>query len=130
MSVIGFAFEAAACANGVGRHIYYLSAEQLSLAMHYLFVMYCVWVIAVGLVRISAACLLLRIIDTHFWRLTLWTLITIQTLSIIAASILQLIECRPLRAMWDVVEDAQCWTPAQMHIWSYVYSSKSFCLIS
>ncbi|KAH7028271.1 hypothetical protein B0J12DRAFT_704697 [Macrophomina phaseolina] len=122
-SVPAYSLQITACKHGLGRHTYYVSSEDLSTTMHHLFGLYCLNLVGVGLVRISVACSLLRFLPSKDWQRTLFVLIAIQVLSIIVAMIMQFIECRPVRAMWEVVPDNECWTPAQMQAWGYAYSA-------
>ncbi|KAH7028257.1 hypothetical protein B0J12DRAFT_684233 [Macrophomina phaseolina] len=122
LSIVGFSLQIAACKHGMGRHNYYVPSDDQSAALHYLFVMYCTWVFCVGLIRLSVAFLLLRFFDTPAWRWSLRILVASIILSIIGGIIAQLIECRPLRAMWEAVADAKCWTNTEMQIFGYVQS--------
>ncbi|PYH67892.1 uncharacterized protein BO88DRAFT_454791 [Aspergillus vadensis CBS 113365] len=48
--------------------------------------------------------------------------VSIQLAAALASTICLFIQCRPLRAMWDVVPDARCWAPPQLHIYGFVYT--------
>ncbi|KAH7111786.1 hypothetical protein B0J11DRAFT_598407 [Dendryphion nanum] len=128
ISITGYALQIAACKHGLGRHNAYVTSREQAAALHYLFGLYSIWVVGVGLVRVSIACTLLRVWDVKAWRWTLWALIIVQMISVTSTFIVQFTECHPLRAMWDVVPGAKCWTPAQMHTFGYVFAITNIAL--
>ncbi|RYP67428.1 hypothetical protein DL769_005760 [Monosporascus sp. CRB-8-3] len=52
-----------------------------------------------------------------------WALIVIQFAMAIGADIFQLLQCRPIRAMWEPVPDAQCWSAETSRSYSYIYAA-------
>jgi hypothetical protein len=76
-----------------------------------------VW--AAILTRISMACMLLQLNISRSWRLILWGAIFIQLGMAIGASVSQLTQCRPVRALWVAVPNATCLNPVQSGIASY-----------
>ncbi|KAH7111881.1 hypothetical protein B0J11DRAFT_413640, partial [Dendryphion nanum] len=49
--------------------------------------------------------------------------VAIQIATMVGVNICQLVQCRPIRAMWELVPGAECWTSKQMVIYGDVYSS-------
>lgn len=50
--------------------------------------------------RVSVALLLLQFTDKRAWKITLWSVITLQIAQLIACDIIQVTQCRPLKALW------------------------------
>jgi hypothetical protein len=74
--------------------------------------------------------MLLRFEISRTWRVVLWTLIAIQVAMAIGANIFQLLQCRPIRAMWEPVPGAICWSADTSRIYGYVYSGSLSLLLS
>ena len=70
--------------------------------------------------------MLLRLDKAMFtsWKVILWVAIVFQLGAAFGSNICQLIRCRPLHAMWDIVPNAKCWDPIESWIYGYVFAGK------
>lgn len=97
-----------AVAQGYGRPRYLLSPDDREAIGRTTFAVYIIALWASAFARISVSCLLLHITLERGWKVVLWVNIVIQCLALGACDIVQLVQCRPIRAMWAVVPDARC----------------------
>ncbi|KAF4634310.1 hypothetical protein G7Y89_g3798 [Cudoniella acicularis] len=128
LSTIGFGLQIASCARGLGRYSAFVSPLDASKAKKYYIIAGCISIFAVAFVRISVAFTLLRLKDSlqsKGWRWVLWASIAVQALCAVVAEIIQLNTCHPLRAVWENVQGAQCFSPLGIHLYSYIYSGIS-----
>jgi len=58
------------------------------------------------------------------WRVTLWAAIGFQVAVAFSADLTLLLSCQPIRAMWDDVPNATCWTSQQVALTNYIFSGK------
>ncbi|KXX74009.1 hypothetical protein MMYC01_210663, partial [Madurella mycetomatis] len=72
--------------------------------------------------RISISCLLLQIAQDRVWRFVLRSTVAIQGASLAASDICQLVQCRPIRALWAPVPDKHCVPTEQILIVAWVFS--------
>lgn len=110
---------------GVGRHNYYISHDDQIKAQHLLYASTLPWCLSMMFIKISIACMLLRIRHTKPWLIFLWTMIAVQIASALASLIFQLLECIPLAAVWDPEKhpDATCAKPQAIFASIYVNSA-------
>ncbi|OAL53548.1 hypothetical protein IQ07DRAFT_313514 [Pyrenochaeta sp. DS3sAY3a] len=78
---------------------------------------------ASSLARISIGCMLLRFPISKAWRTTLWILLALQVVMPIGANIFALLQCRPIRALWEPVPNAVCWSAGVSQSYGYIYAS-------
>jgi hypothetical protein len=89
-----------------------VSPEENKKAGLLLFASQIPWTWAVALSKISITCMLLRLKYTVRWKVFLYTMIVIQTLSAISANAIQLGLCQPLAVSWDpIASKGKCWPP-------------------
>lgn len=55
------------------------------------------------------------------WKVALWFTIGLQVVTLFASEAFQLLECRPLRRMWEEVPDAQCVSPQDAWVVGYLF---------
>lgn len=101
IAIIEWSLFLAAVQHGAGRHNYYISKPEQIPAQHLLFASTVPWSVSMMFIKISIACMLLRIKQTRPWIIFLWTMIAIQIASCIASLVFQLVQCIPLAAIWD-----------------------------
>ena len=111
---------------GLGRYDYYLSPTASINILKSLFPVGLLGFWASSLARVSIGSMLLRLEISTVWRVMLWVLILIQLALAIGADIFQLLQCRPIRALWEPVPDAVCWTPGTSQSFGYIYSGLFF----
>ena len=110
---------------GLGHYEYYISPSTLIEIEKYLFPLGLFGFWASSLARMSIGGMLLRFEISKAWRVALWILIIIQVGMPIAADIFELLQCRPIRAMWEPVPNAICWSAGKSQSFGYIYSGSS-----
>jgi hypothetical protein len=68
--------------------------------------------------------MLLRFEASKTWRVVLKILIFTQLCLPISLDVIALVQCRPIRAMWEYVPDAVCWSLPRMQTYGYINSGK------
>ncbi|KAH8658552.1 hypothetical protein BGZ61DRAFT_567588 [Ilyonectria robusta] len=121
--VLTYSFFAAAVGNGFGRHNHFLTPESTVKISKLLFGVVFVGLWASTFARVSMACLLLQFHDLRsiMWKVALWFTIGLQVVTLFASEAFQLLECRPLRRMWEEVPDAQCVSPQDAWVVGYLF---------
>ncbi|KAK0610832.1 hypothetical protein B0T14DRAFT_570765 [Immersiella caudata] len=99
---------AVAASRGYGRPRAFLSADEIDNIGRTTFPIFIIALWASAFARISICCLLLKITQERMWKIVLWINIVFQCLAFSSLDILQLLQCRPIRANWSFVPDAQC----------------------
>lgn len=111
LSITGASLVSVASMAGLGRHIYYLSQDQLSRAIKFVSLSQPFCVMSFSLSKIAVALLLIRILTPAFRRGAwfLYPLTGIQLLLGIVVSIVQFAQCSPTRSLWDLSLPLKCW---------------------
>lgn len=109
----------------MGRHNYYVPPSKQITGQHLFYSSTIPWAISMMFVKISIACMLLRIKRDRIWVLFLRGMIGVQIASCIASVVFQLVQCIPLAAIWDPVShpDAVCTKPQTAFVSIYVNSA-------
>ena len=114
VNLVGLGFVTAEVCDGLGRHMYYLTATQrrrfqiigwLDWMQTFVCIMFC---------KISVALFLLRIKNTKANKRAMYTFIGCNVLLTSIICFLFLGMCRPLRAYWDVGVDGVCFSTHQV----------------
>jgi hypothetical protein len=88
--------------GGLGRHQQYVvNSKALPLQLRLDIAINDLYIWSVAFVKISLACMLLRIQFQRTWRISLYILIGTIVLFSTSCSLLNWLQCRPLRARWD-----------------------------
>ncbi|KAM7195511.1 hypothetical protein V8F33_006681 [Rhypophila sp. PSN 637] len=125
-TVFHFSLLMAAVPHGVGRHNYYVPYEEQVEANMLLLFSQLPWGWSVAFAKISIACLLLRLKSPTSeglwpWKVPLYFLILVQIACAVTANIVQLTQCRPIRAIWNpTIPGAQCQDPWIAHLAIYI----------
>ena len=99
-----------------------ISSDTLVLILKYFFPLGLFGFWASSLARVSIGGMLLRFDISKAWKVVIWIAVVIQLCMPVAADIFILLQCRPIRAMWEPVPAAVCWSPAKSQIFGYIYS--------
>lgn len=101
-------------AIGGARHIAYLTPEQVSHCLKYIWISQPLGILASAFGKCSVAQFILRLIGPNaVWRRRcLWAASGLTLASCIVAVGLTLGQCQPTRALWDIVPGAKCWNPS------------------
>ncbi|KAH7153513.1 hypothetical protein EDB81DRAFT_758458 [Dactylonectria macrodidyma] len=120
---ITFSFFAAAVALGLGRHSVFVSPEDSTSILRCLFAIAVAGLWASALARMSIAYLLLTLSTCRTGaRVIIWSMIILQVGALIATEIMTLLQCQPIRAIWEHVPDAQCVSIKTMQAGGYLYT--------
>lgn len=111
---------------GFGRYNDDLSPPDLVKILKCFFPLGLVAFWASSLARIAIGGMLLRFPISKAWHVVLWALIVTQFAMAIGADIFQLLQCRPIRALWEPVPGAECWSAETSRIYTYIYAGAYF----
>ena len=100
--------------------VYLSAAQKNSIGMNS-FIVFVVALCTSIFARISVGFLLISFTVSPIARATVWVIIALQLGLLIASEVTQLLLCRPIRALWDAVPDAECMTPSQMWATAYTF---------
>ncbi|GLA52518.1 hypothetical protein AnigIFM63604_009382 [Aspergillus niger] len=121
---------AAAASYGVGRHDRFVTPANKTQALRFVFTYEVTGVWAGALLRVSVALILISLHRAKIWHAILWCVVFVQLAAALGTTVCLFIQCRPLRAMWDVVPDARCWAPPRLHIYGFVYTVNRITLMT
>lgn len=113
MSLVGMLFSIEMVLNGFGRHMYYLSIEQIAKAGLYNFIAQVFYILATAMVKCSACLFLLRIMarGTSKWlHWFLYIMIAVLAVLSIVTVVGILLQCTPPAASWDPRVKGKCWS--------------------
>jgi hypothetical protein len=96
-----FIIQFISAAHGTGRHIFYLSWEDLQLQVLLNLIVSEFYVWAVTMIKMSLSFMLLRIQNSRPWKIGLYALIVPQLGLAISLVFLDVLRCYPMRAAWD-----------------------------
>ncbi|MCJ1251823.1 hypothetical protein MMC30_009061 [Trapelia coarctata] len=116
-------------ANGVGRHLSYLSTGQAEAVAKWLLFGEVFWMATGTFTRISVAVFLLRIFKImKLWRWGLYALISVTLVSGIFGLVIRLARCQPFALNWDRTIPGTCWPIMVLHVYGYLNGGLSiFC---
>ena len=98
----------------MGRHIYYLSAEQLVQISLWAFIAQYLVTVSTLFIRLSVATFLIRIFGVnHLWRRGLMLVVIFIVVTNIMTLVFALMECHPIQKSWNPAIGGTCWSPAQ-----------------
>ncbi|KAJ9419944.1 hypothetical protein FOXG_15610 [Fusarium oxysporum f. sp. lycopersici 4287] len=123
--IITYSLFAAAVANGFGRHNEYISPASSIAILKCLFGVMITGLWASTFARLSIACLLHSFSMSRSWKMALWFIMGFQIVALAASETFQLLECRPVRAMWEPVVDAKCMPTQKVWVIGYVFVGAS-----
>ncbi|KAF4629092.1 hypothetical protein G7Y89_g9060 [Cudoniella acicularis] len=114
--------------HGLGRHNFYVSPDEQIQASRLLFISQPPWAWSIAMIKISMACMLLRIKTTKPWKIFLYSMIGLQIATAVAANCAQFLQCRPLAALWDPnTPDVKCWDVKSSQLSIYLNSAIGIC---
>ncbi|KAF2193206.1 hypothetical protein K469DRAFT_653097 [Zopfia rhizophila CBS 207.26] len=123
LSIAHYSVELVACHYGLGRHIWYVSKEDIKILRVLNVPGSLFWLWSANLTRMSISLMLLRLKETLAWRRALWTLVGVQGFCIISTTVVQFANCIPARAFWEVdVENAKCMPPIAYITYGWTYT--------
>ncbi|PQE28129.1 integral membrane protein [Rutstroemia sp. NJR-2017a BBW] len=109
---------------GLGRHIQFLSPDEITNSIKWIYLCEFFSIMSPGFGRISFAFLLLGLIPPTKWRQRyLWSIITCQFIVDVVTVIISFSQCRPMRGFWDSNVHAHCWLPSVQQRTGYFQGS-------
>ena len=112
--------------SGMGRHIQCLDIQNISDSLKYSFLSQIFITVNLGLSKVSVCLMVLRVIKKSQDRFTLflWALIAFVIISHVVQVILFLVQCRPTRYVWAILQAGHCFSARYTYIISYVTTGK------
>ncbi|KAF2178183.1 hypothetical protein K469DRAFT_754691 [Zopfia rhizophila CBS 207.26] len=119
-------FVTVSCYYGLGRYEIYVSPENAIKAVYFLYISIFPLYIAIAASRVSIGLTLLRLKkDSKSWTYIIWIVLWVQILQGLAFTVIQLVQCRPLRALWKTTPNMQCLDIKFTNIWAWITSGIS-----
>ncbi|KAF2399305.1 hypothetical protein EJ06DRAFT_522802 [Trichodelitschia bisporula] len=109
-----------------GKHVEYVDLDKMMRAARLGFAIMPLWIWSVTMVKISVCLMLLRIKRERMWQRGLLGLIGVLLVIAVAGMVSQLLQCRPLRANWNIylkLEGGHCWDNSVLETVTYVLSA-------
>ncbi|KAF2793659.1 hypothetical protein K505DRAFT_188288, partial [Melanomma pulvis-pyrius CBS 109.77] len=101
LAIVQYALLAASVVYGLGRRSLFVPLPRRIISLELLFINQVFWYWSITLVKLSVACLLLRVKHTRRWKVFLYTIITIILAAAIVQTCFQFLQCRPFKVYWD-----------------------------
>jgi len=129
MKVLSIAFYAICLSNLYvtgGKHTIYVSLDGIVKILKTGFFLWSLFIWAITFIKLSISLMILRIKQTRKWQIGIKILIVILLLSALAGTLVQFLQCRPIKEYWHLIpNNPKCWTPRQILNAAYVYNSWS-----
>lgn len=112
MNLVDFVFQILITKAGFGRHMYYLTLEQIVACGLYFHIIEVLYVMSTAVVKVSACLFLLRIMargTSKLMRYFLHGLMAILMILCIACSLVIILQCMPVESGWDPRVKGRCW---------------------
>ncbi|KAE9367225.1 hypothetical protein N431DRAFT_548797 [Stipitochalara longipes BDJ] len=119
---ITYALFATAVSFGFGKHSIYVSQVSDRKIFQCLFGVILAGLWASIFSRVSVALLLLDFAPSRTWNVILWFLVVFQIITLLGTELIELFQCRPVRAFWEQVPGEKCNAPSVMWTLGYVYT--------
>lgn len=126
MNILNFIFQILAVRNGLGRHMYYLSLQNIVNTGLYFHVIEILYNLSTAVIKVSACLFLLRFMargTTKKLRGFLYILMGVVLLLCVATAIVILIQCIPIQAGWDPRIKGRCWAYSQILVVGYTQNA-------
>ncbi|KAF1807906.1 hypothetical protein P152DRAFT_485875 [Eremomyces bilateralis CBS 781.70] len=95
-----------------GKHYYFLTMEQLKGSLKWGFITMPLWVWTVAMIKVSILLMLARVKQSKAWTRGMWGLIVFVVSVAIALTVVQVIQCLPVKANWEIMMPRTlCWDP-------------------
>jgi hypothetical protein len=107
-----------------GKHTFYLTLHELQSSLYFSFFTFPLWLWSISCTKISVLLMLLRIKPN--WKRGITIFITFVLLNCVAVTLLQLLQCRPIKANWDIsIPRSSCISADSLLKATYITSCKS-----
>lgn len=114
--------------SGMGRHTYCLAPQQIFDVVKYGLFAQIFISMSLGATKISVCVFMLRVVDTAQKRISrfLWVLIAFVTATHFVQIVLFLVQCRPLKAVWDPFQKGHCFSLHIVYMIAYTNFGEFF----
>ncbi|MCJ1470863.1 hypothetical protein MMC07_009510 [Pseudocyphellaria aurata] len=126
MNILNLIFQILAVQHGLGRHMYFLPFQNIVDVGLYYHVIEVLYVLAAGVIKISACLFLLRIMNRGTTNVLRWSLYILMGVLLVLSSgtaIVILIQCIPVQAGWDPRIKGKCWSYPQILVVGYTQNA-------
>ncbi|KAI7236950.1 hypothetical protein KC343_g7343 [Hortaea werneckii] len=110
---------------GAGRHVQYLDPKDNIQGLHLNFVTQPLCLIALCLTKLSVGLFLIRLTPSKRHVRIIWGVMILTVLSWLGNFLTVLLQCQPLRKVWDLSQPGRCIPPDQLKIAAFFNSSVS-----
>lgn len=131
MNLLTLIFVVLSVVNGHGRHMYYLSLQNIVNCGLYFHIIEILYALTNAVIKISACLFLLRVLDraaSKTFRWFLYVMMTVLLMLCTATAIVMLVQCIPIQSGWDPRIKGKCWSYSQVLWIGYAQSSESMVL--
>lgn len=91
--------------------------------MRWLIIGQLLWLLCLGMCKISVAMMFLRIKQERRWGLFLYSSVFLIIAITVACYIMTFLQCRPIAALWDpTIRGAKCWAPEDRQLYAVAVS--------
>lgn len=131
VSIVAFGLAVAKVNSGFGRHIYYLSPEQISFVVKLEFISIQASGLSSMFTRISICLFLLRIFvadrvwNNRVWKRAMYIIIALIVVTTVSAAIVALFLCKPLEKLWNSDIKGTCWPQETEDVVFYYQGGKT-----
>jgi hypothetical protein len=109
VTVINYALTIALITASQGKHIEYVSLSTIVYITKIAYFSRFLWVWSVTTIKTSVALMILRIKQSPAWRIGIFCLVATLLVLGIGQTIALLVQCRPIRDNWALVNEGNCW---------------------
>ncbi|KAF2467877.1 uncharacterized protein BDR25DRAFT_374150 [Lindgomyces ingoldianus] len=102
LAIVNYILLFGAVIYGLGRHAVFVAFARRRIALELLFIAQVIWYWGITLVKLSVACLLLRVKrQSRPWKIFLYSLMAFLILAACVQTVFQFTQCRPFSVYWD-----------------------------
>ena len=116
LSILYTSLSTASVSAGIGRHSYYLSAQETSQAIKLNSIAFVPGMLSLAVPKLAVACLLERLLSPKHgqkWRRTVLYTLSISCVVIaVLCSVMFWAQCKPAAGLWSLTIKARCWNPS------------------
>ena len=126
LSVVNFGLAIARISSGFGRHIYYLSPEQITFTTKLEYVQVLLFMLSCMFTRMCICLTLLRIFTTNLvWKTVLYIILAFIVVTGISSVIISIPQCNPIAKFWNPNINGSCWSPQVQTRLFFYHGSKA-----
>lgn len=130
LNIVTMSLSTVAVSHGLGRHIYYLSQEQIMHTLYYSTILQPIGIAAYCLPKLAVVILIISLIDTTKRGVfALYSVIAILFVTSALFAIMLFAQCNPPNHLWHPWEPAKCLPSYVLKNVTYVGGCKSFLLL-